>query len=93
MCVCVFASHLFDRVIGADVQCVDDPSGQIEGLVPQRLLLAAPHRHRPPQVHLDFDEAGVDTSGVLLEGRRERAGGSHGVSTDNISMMCTRWMV
>lgn len=77
MCVCVHdvcVSHLSDCVIGADVQGVADSSGQIEGLLQHgasRSFLAPSHRHRPPQVHLDFDETSIHTRGILGKTRGE----------------------
>lgn len=61
-------SHLSDCVIGADVEGVVDSSGQIEGLLHQGASgssLTPPHRHRPPQIHLNFDETSIHTSMIL----------------------------
>lgn len=49
---------------------VVDSSRQIESLLHHdspSSRLTPPHRHRPPQIHLDFDETSIHTSRTLGE--------------------------
>lgn len=71
--------HLFDGVVGADVQGVDVAPGGVEGLLAGHRPRAPPHRHRTPQLQLHLDEARVRAIQILqgggMEGRVEGRGG------------------